>query len=213
MILPEHEAKRLLAEADIPVIPAESIHSIEEAKTRARAIGQPVALKLSTALHSHKTDVGGVVLNISEMIELEKAYVRLTELRERLDPQAAIVIEPMADAGVELFVGVQRHEAFGPVLGLGLGGIWVELVKDVAFCLLPASRSDFRRTLSELKSWPKLREGFRHLPAVDDEPVMDFLESIAAFASNHPEVSEMDLNPVMIHPGGAVVVDARIVIG
>jgi len=210
MILPEHEAKQLLQKAQIPVAPTTLIDSMEDARAQAREIGYPVVLKLSTSRFSHKTDVGGVLLNINDDEALHRAFTELSQLRERLDPAAAIIIEPMASPGVELFIGFQRHPGFGPVISLGLGGVWLELVKDVAFRLLPAERYDFQEMLTELKSWSKLRAGFRHLPAVNADKVVDLIESIATFALEQPDVQEMDLNPVMVYPDHALVVDARI---
>jgi acyl-CoA synthetase (NDP forming) len=94
---------------------------------------------------------------------------------------------------------------------LGLGGIWLELVRDVSFRLLPATRQDFAAMLAELKSWPKLRAGFRHLPPLSDGIVVDLVERIAVFVLAHPEIAEMDLNPVTAYSDRALVVDARIV--
>lgn len=210
MILPEHEAKQLLQKAQIPVAPTTIIDSMENARTQAREIGYPVVLKLSTSRFSHKTDVGGVLLNITDDEAVHQAFTELTQLRERLDPAAAIIIEPMVSPGAELFIGFQRHPGFGPVISLGLGGVWLELVKDVAFRLLPAERYDFQEMLTELKSWPKLRDGFRHLPAVNADKVVDLMESIATFALEQPDTQEMDLNPVMVYSEHALVVDARI---
>lgn len=210
MILPEHEAKQLLQKAHIPVAPTIVIESGDDARTQAKEIGYPVVLKLSTARFSHKTEIGGVLLNITDEEALLRAFTELTQLRQRLDPAAAIIIEPMVAPGVELFIGFQRHQGFGPVISLGLGGVWLELLKDVAFRLLPAERYDFREMLTELKSWPQLHEGFRHLPPVDADKVMDLLESIAAFALERSDIEEMDLNPVIVHPDRALVVDARI---
>ncbi len=210
MILPEHEAKQFLQKAQIPVAPTTIINSKEDAQAQAREIGYPVVLKLSTSRFSHKTDIGGVLLNIKDDDALHRAFAELTQLRERLDPEAAIIIEPMVKPGAELFIGFQRHPGFGPVISLGLGGVWLELLKDVTFRLLPAERYDFREMLTELKSWPKLRDGFRHLPPADAEQVVDLMESLATFALAQPEVQEMDLNPVMVYPDRALVVDARI---
>jgi acyl-CoA synthetase (NDP forming) len=170
-----------------------------------------VALKFASPAFTHKTEIGGVRLNLRQPSEIEEAFGHLQKLRQDLDPSAAIILEPMAPTGVELFIGYQRHPAFGPVLSLGLGGIWLELVRDVSFRLLPATRQDFAAMLAELKSWPKLRAGFRHLPPLSDGIVVDLVERIAVFVLAHPEIAEMDLNPVTAYSDRALVVDARIV--
>jgi succinyl-CoA synthetase beta subunit len=211
MILPEHEANRTLSGAGIPMIPARAVNSPEEAEKEAASFGYPVVLKLSSSVHTHKTEIGGVLLNITGDQQLEDAFVQLQALKEQLDPQAIIILEPMAEAGAEFFVGFQRHPQFGPMLTFGLGGISLELFKDVAFRLLPARAADFREMLSELKSWPKMHKGFRNLPPVDEERVIRLLEQVAAFVIDHPEVREMDLNPVLMGADDTTVLDATIV--
>lgn len=212
MILPEHEANRLLTDAGIPMIPMRTVDSTEEAKRAAASLGYPVVLKLSSAFHTHKTEVGGVVLNIRDEQQLGEALEKLQALRERLDPQAVLILEPMVGEGAEFFVGFQHHPEFGPVLSFGLGGISLELFKDVGFRLLPAHAGDFREMLSELKSWPKMRSGFRHLPPVDETRIIGLLEQVATFALNHPDVRELDLNPVLVGFEATTVLDATIIL-
>lgn len=212
MILAEYEAKRLLEQAQIPVIPVKSVRSFDDAAIEAQAIGYPVVLKLSTAEFSHKTDIGGVFLNLRNRGELERAFAEVAELRDRLDPDGNIIIEAMADPGAEFFVGTQRHSSFGPVMSLGIGGVWLELFKDVSFRLLPATRVDFEDMLQELKAWPKLHEGFRHLAPVQAEPLVALMATVAAFVLEKTEIEEMDLNPIIVYADRALVVDARIVV-
>jgi acyl-CoA synthetase (NDP forming) len=209
--LAEHQAKELLREAGVAVVPVVTVDSLEDALREAEALSYPVALKFASPAFTHKTEIGGVRLNLRQPSEIEEAFGHLQKLRQDLDPSAAIILEPMAPTGVELFIGYQRHPAFGPVLSLGLGGIWLELVRDVSFRLLPATRQDFAAMLAELKSWPKLRAGFRHLPPLSDGIVVDLVERIAVFVLAHPEIAEMDLNPVTAYSDRALVVDARIV--
>jgi len=213
MILPEHEANRLLAAAGVPVIPVRIVDSGQEAKTEAADLGYPVVLKLSSSKHSHKTEIGGVYLNLATGLDVEDAFGKLAKLRERLDVQARIIVEPMARSGAEFFIGYQHHPQFGPVMSLGLGGISLELYKDVAFRLLPASTADFREMLGELKCWPKLQKGFRNLPPVSESHVLQLLEQVAEFVLHRFEVKELDLNPVVVRSDGALVVDAAIVMG
>ena len=212
MILPEHEAKKVLSEAGIPVVPVATITSLQEAYSHAEAMQYPVALKISSSLYTHKSDVGAVLLNLQNREELEEGFARLEKLQAELDPKAAILLEPMVSPGVEFFIGVERRHDFGLVISFGLGGIWLELVQDVAFRLLPASRGDLKEMVNELKSMKKLREGFRYFPPVPEDQLLDLMSDISEFAIHHPELTEMDLNPVVIHLERAVVVDARIVL-
>ena len=212
MILPEHEANRLLSGAGIPMVPVRVVNSADEARKEAANLGYPVALKLSSALHTHKTEVGGVILNISDDQQVEDAFRKLRALQERFDPHAALILEPMAEAGAEFFVGFQRHRQFGPVLSFGLGGISLELFKDVGFRLLPAHAGDFLEMLAELKSWPKMRNGFRHLPPVDEKRVIGLLEQVTLFVLDHPEIQELDLNPVLVGSEDTTVLDATVIL-
>ncbi|MHC1742788.1 MAG: acetate--CoA ligase family protein [Syntrophobacteraceae bacterium] len=212
MILPEYEANRLLADAGLPMIPVKGVESVDEAKNAAAAFACPVVLKLSSSKHTHKTEIGGVCLNLTTTQDLTSAFQKLEALRRELDEEALIILEPMAESGSEFFIGFQRHPQFGPVLSFGLGGISLELFKDVAFRLLPARAADFREMLSELKSWPKMRDGFRSLPPVEEANVIDLLEKTAAFALDHPEVDELDLNPVIMTARGATIADAAIIL-
>jgi succinyl-CoA synthetase beta subunit len=211
MILPEHEANRLLTGAGVPMIPARAVNSADEAKKEAADLGYPVVLKLSSSIHTHKTEIGGVLLNIADDRQLEDAFGKLEALREQLDRQATLILEPMAGSGAEFFIGFQRHRQFGPLLSFGLGGISLELFKDVAFRLLPARAADFREMLSELQSWPKMRGGFRNLPPVAEERVIHLLQQVADFVLAHPEIGELDLNPVIMGTRGATVADATII--
>lgn len=211
MILPEHEAKELLEKAHVPVIPTRIIDSWEDIEAEIEKIGYPVVLKLSSGRFSHKTEIGGVHLNIQDEPQLTRAHAELVKLRNELDDAGAIIIESMAPAGAEFFIGIQRREGFGPVMSFGLGGVWLELFKDVTFRLLPAKRSDFHEMLTELKTWPKLRDGFRSLAPVGAESVLDVMERVSQFVMNREEIQEMDLNPILAYADRTVVVDARIV--
>jgi succinyl-CoA synthetase beta subunit len=212
MILPEHAANRLLAVGGLPMIAVKAVNSAEEAKKEAASLGYPVVLKLSSSIHTHKTEIGGVLVNLADDHQLEEAFEKLQAVRAQLDPQAMLILEPMAGSGAEFFVGFQRHRQFGPVLSFGSGGIPLELFKDVAFRLLPAREADFREMLTELKSWPKMRRGFRNLPAVDEERTIRLLEQVAAFVLDHPEIRELDLNPVLMGAEDVTVLDATIIL-
>lgn len=211
MVFPEHKAKQMLSKHGINVVPTEKIDSIMNLEASAEYFGFPVVLKLSSALYSHKTEVGGVIVGLKNYEELEKAYVRLEKLRKDLDPEADIIIEPMIKQGIEFFVGVKRHENFGLVMTFGLGGIFLELVKDVSFRLLPASLPDYAEMVTELKSWAKIESGFRDFPPVKLKDLVEVLDQVGNFAIQEPGIVEMDLNPITYSDGRYLVVDARIV--
>jgi acyl-CoA synthetase (NDP forming) len=212
MILPEHEANRMLADAGMPMIAMREVKSAEDARMRAGDLGCPVALKLSSVLYSHKTEVGGVLLNLASEEDVGKAFEKLEKLRDSLDSRASIIMEPMAPTGTEFFIGFQLHPQFGPVMGLGLGGVWLELIQDVTFRLLPARMADFREMCAELKSWSKLQRGYRNLPPLDEGILTNLMEKTAEVALSHPEIVELDLNPVVVRSDGAIIVDARVLI-
>lgn len=212
MILPEHESNRMLANAGVPVVPMRIAESIEEGRREAESLGFPLVLKLSSRTYTHKTEIGGVIVGIATDRDLEEGFNKLDDLRERLDPRAKIILEPMVSSGIEFFVGFQAHPQFGPVISMGLGGTSLELIQDVSFRLLPARRSDYREMLGELKCWPKLQKGFRNLPPINEWSVIELLDQVAAFALSRQDLKELDLNPVIFRQDGAMVVDARIVL-
>ncbi len=212
MILPEHQANRLMAEAGIPVIPLHCIENLEDLSSRVSELGYPVVLKLSSARHTHKTEAGLVHLNLGAWDRVEAVYRDLEGRRGELDPEAVIILEPMAESGAELFLGVQDHPQFGLVMSFGLGGIWLELNPDVAFRLLPVERHDLCEMLDELKTWPKLEKGFRHLPPVEKEALIGLMEKVAGLTLGRPEIKELDLNPIVVGRNGPVVVDATVVL-
>ncbi len=212
MILPEYEANRMLAEAGIPVIPLSVVNSPEEALNAAARVGFPVVVKLSSSKYTHKSEIGGVRVNLKTDDDVAAAFGHMDGLRRELDSSALIILEPMVPAAAELFVGFQRHDQFGAVISIGLGGTLLELTSDVAFRLLPARKVDFREMLGELKSWAKLKKGFRNFPAADEEGVVNLLERVSDFVLSRPDLLELDLNPVILQADGARAVDARIVL-
>lgn len=213
MVLAEFEANKLLSDAGIPVSRIAAVDSIEDAVMIAREFGCPVALKFSSEKYPHKSEIGGVILNLSEEKDLRDAFERLRELKETLDKEAKIIMAPMIPEGAELFIGYQRHPQFGPVISLGLGGVFLELTKDVTFRLLPARQVDFSEMFLELRSWPKLKKGFRNLQPVEEKHILSLMQKVSEFVASRPEVSEMDLNPVIARSDGAWAVDVRVEAG
>lgn len=179
----------------------------------AHRMGFPVALKIDSPDILHKSDCGGVRLNIQSAQQLRAAYAKMMEDVRKSCPSARIpgvVVSAMASPGLELLLGMNRDPQFGPVVMFGLGGLTVELFRDVSMRLLPLTREDAFAMLREIKS-AQLLKGFRGHPPVDEAAVVDGLLGLAAIAEAHPEIVEIDLNPVLAYSEGMLVVDARII--
>jgi acetyltransferase len=178
----------------------------------AHRMGFPVALKIDSPDILHKSDWGGVHLNIQSASHLRQAYDRLMEDSARKFPAArvsGVVVSAMAAPGIELLIGMSRDRQFGPVIMFGLGGVTVELFRDISMRLLPLTRQDAVAMVSEIKGTALLK-GFRGRAPIDENAVVDGIMRMAAIAEEHPEILEIDLNPVIAYPEGMLVVDARI---
>jgi len=214
-ILTEVESKELLEEAGIPVVRARLARTAKEAAQVAEEIGFPVALKIVSPDVTHKSDVGGVKLGLRSTQEVGAAFQEIVAAVKERQPQARIegvAVQPMARPGSEVIVGMSKDPQFGPVLMFGLGGILVEVLKDVAFRIVPLEPRDARQMVREIKGFPVL-EGFRGQEPADLEALESLLLRLSEFVEAHPEIEELDLNPVFAYKDGAVAVDARIVVG
>jgi acetyltransferase len=192
------------------------------AKTTAHAIaaasrvGFPVAVKLSSSTIVHKTDVGGVKLGLESEIEVKKAFndikSRLTEMG-RQDEMDGVTVQHMVKEGIEAIVGVTLDPSFGPLIMFGMGGVYAELMKDVAVRLHPLTDSDARELVKSIKM-TKLFEGFRGAPPSDIESLEDLLLRLSALVEDIPQIVELDFNPVKVMPQGEGywIVDARIML-
>jgi len=186
----------------------------EEAARLAQEIGFPVAVKLASRSIVHKTEVGGVRLNLQDAEAVRRAY---TEIRDhlardnRVDAMDGVLVQAMIPEAVELMVGVTQDPSFGPLIGFGLGGIHVEILKDVCFRVTPITDRDADEMVRSIRGYPLL-EGYRGHPPADIEALNDLLLRIGRLVEEVPEISEMDLNPIFaLPPGqGCLVVDARI---
>ncbi len=213
-LLNEVEAKEVLAEAGVPVVPARLARTRDEAVAFAREGGFPAVLKVVSNDIAHKSDVGGVKLDLADEAAVGAAYDAIMAAVKAAAPGAAVEgvsVQKMAAPGTEVIIGVNADPQFGPVLMFGLGGILVELLEDVAFRIVPIEPRDARRMIREIKGF-KLLEGFRGTPPADVAALEALLLKVSAFVDGHPEVAELDLNPVFAYPDGAVAVDARIVL-
>lgn len=180
-----------------------------DASRIAKKLGYPVALKLISKEIVHKTDVGGVKLNIPDEKQLAAAYSEIAAAvpKAKLD---GILVQKMAPAGVELLVGGKQDVQFGPVLAFGLGGIFVEIFKDVSLRICPIEKSDAREMIREIKGYPILA-GARNTKPVDEGALVDLLVSMSKLMMEN-KVTELDLNPVMAYNKGYLAVDVRIMV-
>ncbi|MHC1727768.1 MAG: acetate--CoA ligase family protein [Syntrophobacteraceae bacterium] len=179
----------------------------------AHRMGFPVALKINSPDILHKSDCGGVRLNLQSAQQLRNAFVKMMEGVRQSYPAARIsgaVVSPMAAPGLELLIGMNRDPQFGPVIMFGLGGVTVELFRDVSMRLLPLAREDAFAMLGEIKGAPLLK-GFRSGPGIDENAVVEGLLRLASIAEEDPDIVEIDLNPVIAYSEGMLVVDARII--
>jgi len=213
-LLTEVEAKQILEEAGIPTVRAHLARSREEAVRVAGELGFPVVLKVVSPRIVHKSDIGGVKLGLRSSEEVAQAYDDIAAAARKADPEAemwGVSVQRMAAPGLEVIIGMTTDPQFGPVLMFGLGGILVEVLKDVAFRLIPIAPRDARQMVHEIKGYPIL-EGYRGQPPADVAALEDLLLKVSAFVEAHPEIAELDLNPVFAYPKGALAVDARIVL-
>jgi acetyltransferase len=215
-VVPTVPAQDLLRAAGVKLASVEMAETPEEAGRIALRLGRPVALKIESPDIPHKTEVGGVRLGLSgEAAARDAARTLLADVAVR-KPTAridGIAVQPMAKAGVELVVGLRRDPAFGMVVMLGLGGIFVEVLKDVAFRKAPVAPAEARAMIEELKGKAVLR-GVRGKPAADEADLVELVCAVSRFgAGAGPRLVELDLNPVIAGPDGAEAVDWLMVVG
>jgi len=213
-LLNEVEAKTLLKEAGVSVANTTLAATREQAQSQADDAGYPVVLKVVSPDIAHKSDVGGVKLNLKDARAVGEAFDEIVANSKKAVANARIAgvaVQHMAPQGTEVIVGMTTDPQFGPVMMFGLGGIMVEVLKDVSFRLVPLAERDADQMLSEIKGRPVL-EGVRGQPAADLKALRTTLLKVSEFVEKHPEVRELDLNPVFAYADGALAVDARIVI-
>lgn len=208
----EPEAKTVCAEYGIPVPRFMEAHSREDAIRSAEKLGFPVVLKVVSPQVIHKSDAGGVAVGLKNSTELEGAYSRVLENVKKSSPKAKIVgvlVEEMAPPSIEIIVGAAKRPKFGPVIMLGLGGVFAEVLKDVSFRVAPIVRADALEMVTELKAYPLLK-GYRNQPPGDIESLLEVLMKVSSLVVEHRDIEGIDLNPVLIYEKGVKAVDARI---
>ncbi|MFZ1022654.1 MAG: acetate--CoA ligase family protein [Thermoplasmata archaeon] len=216
-VLPEFLARSLLAAYGIPTPRAMIVHDLGEATEAAQRIGFPVALKVASRDISHKTDVGGVALGLQDPGQLNAAWTAMQQKLARHAPKARIdgfEVEQMIAGGKEVLVGLQRDANFGPIVVFGLGGIYVEVLRDVTFRLAPIRPLSAERMVASVKAFPLL-QGVRGDASGDLAALYGVIERVSQLAVQIPRVLELDINPLLVLPEGRGVcaVDARVVLG
>ncbi len=213
-ILDEIQCKKVLKSYGIRVTVPVLARSKKEAIAAADKMGYPVVMKVVSPQITHKSDIGGVKLNLENKKQIGTAYneimaaVKKKAAKARID---GVSIQKMAAPGLELVIGMIRDPQFGPMLMFGLGGTSVEILKDVAFRITPLTRQDAREMIQQIKGY-RLLEGYRGQPPVDINYLEEMLIKLSAFIEENPEIKEMDINPVLAYKKGAIAVDARIIL-
>ena len=210
----EHESKALLGCYDIHVGATQVATNAKEAGEFAEKAGFPAVLKIISPDALHKTDVGGVRLNIASKAEAEKAYEEIIASVKKHKPEARIVgvlIEQMVKKRYELLFGAKRDPIFGPLIVFGQGGVAVEVIRDTSFALPPLNMALARRVVQNTRIAQQLK-GFRGIPGVDIDDLAFQLQKFAYILMDFPEIREMDINPFLVDEKGGVVVDARILL-
>ena len=210
----ETEARKLLSHYGIPLQPASLAKTPEEAVAAAAAVGFPVALKIVSPEILHKSDAGGILLHLSDEQTVREGFAGIITNAGRVsspDKILGILVAPMAPKGQECIIGMIRNPQFGAILMFGLGGIFVEVLKDVAFRVIPPTDMDLEEMIHEINGYPLLT-GARGQKPKDVGILKEILQRVAQLAADHPEIAEVDINPVIVHEKGASVVDARVII-
>lgn len=213
-ILTEVEAKTFLKQAGIPVVETRLAETPKEAVSVSQRMGFPVALKIASPEIVHKSDSGGVRLSLKNASEVRTAYREIVDSARKKYPSASIhgvSVQKMAKPGTEVIVGTSKDPQFGPVIMFGLGGIFVEVLKDVSFRIIPLTRKDALEMTEEIKGYPLLK-GYRGKEPVDIKALIEIILKISGLMEQYPEIKELELNPILAYKKGALAVDARIVL-
>jgi len=212
-ILDELRSKKILKGYGIEAAEPVLARSREAAVEASEKLGYPIVMKIASPQIRHKSDIGGVRIGLANKDEVSRAHEEIMGAAEKVTDAVVegIAVQKMAPPGLELVIGMNKDAQFGPVLMFGLGGTLVEVLKDVAFRIVPLSRKDAKEIIREIKGF-RLLEGYRGQPAVDISYIEELLLRVSAMIAKNPEIKEMDINPLIAYPHGAVAVDARVIL-
>lgn len=210
----EPEAKELCSQYGIPVPRSRLVKSLDEAVKATQEIGFPVVVKIVSEDIPHKSDAGCVVVGVSDAEGLKAAYKRVVDNALKFNPSASIrgvLVEEVVPKGVEVAVGGLRDPEFGPAVMFGLGGIFIEVMKDVSFRVAPVSEEEAKEMMMEIRGF-KILQGYRGSEAVDLEALVKIIVSASKMIVENEEISQLDLNPIIASRQGAKAVDARVIL-
>lgn len=210
-VLTETESKLMLQSWNIPTNAFKEVAKLEDALSAAVSMGYPIAIKIVSRKITHKSDAGGVILNLRDEFELTQAFNRLIERFLPADSDIKVIVQQMVPQGVEVILGANRDPQFGPIILIGIGGVFTELLEDVSFGMVPINDQDCWRMIRSLRGYPLL-EGFRGSKAVNLDAVVSIMRKVSDQVWKDEKILEMDLNPLIVDEHQATVVDARIVI-
>ena len=210
----EPEAKTVCKDYEIPITDFRVAKNRAEGVEFAEKIGYPVVLKIVSPNIIHKSDVGGVIVNVKNAKDFQNAYRQIMDNVKKHKPKAKIVgilVQEMAPQSTEVIVGATKDPQFGPALMFGLGGIFVEILKDVAFRIAPITEDEAREMITSVRAYPLLK-GYRNMPPADIDAIVRVLLNTSRLVMEHQEIKELDLNPIMVYEKTAKTVDARIIL-
>jgi acyl-CoA synthetase (NDP forming) len=213
-ILTEFESKRILKQAGIPVVETRLAKTPKEAVSLSQKMGFPVALKITSPDVIHKSDSGGVKLSLNNATQVKKAYDEILKKVSKQYPDAVVhgvSVQKMIRPGTEVIVGTTQDPQFGPVIMFGLGGIFVEVLKDVSFRIVPINQRDAQEMIQETKGYPLL-QGYRGKEPANIPVLVEMILKVSKFVEENPQIKELELNPIFAYSDGAVAVDARIIL-
>jgi acyl-CoA synthetase (NDP forming) len=213
-VLTEFESKRIVKEAGISVVETKLAKTQKEAASLSQKIGFPVALKIVSPDVIHKSDSGGVKLSLNNVTEVKRAYDEILRKVRKQHPDAfvhGVSVQKMVRPGTEVIVGVSKDPQFGPVIMFGLGGIFVELLKDVSFRVIPVERKDAQEMIEEIKGYPLL-QGYRGKDPASISALVEIILKISKWIEGNPQIKELEMNPIFVYRDRAVAVDARIIL-
>lgn len=209
------KTRTIMKKFGIPFVKQVLAKNEEQAASHAKKMGYPVVLKVSSPDIIHKTDVGGVVLDIGNTEELREEYKKMLKNVKKKKPRAkidgVIVQEMVPKDSREMIVGAKKDPQFGPVVMFGLGGVWVEALKDVSFRLAPLDRNDAKEMIKEIRGY-RILEGFRGQKPVNFKLLENVLMNVSKLIWKNKRIQELDINPLFINEKKAIAVDARIVV-
>jgi len=210
----ETEAKAICSQYGISVPKFQLATNEKEAGKIAQETGYPIVMKIVSPDIIHKSDAGGVKVNLKSKAEVVEAYKIIVANAKKYNSKAdirGVLVQEMAPNGIEVIIGAIKDPQFGQTVMFGLGGIFVEILKDVNFRVAPITLDDAKEMITDLKAYPLLK-GFRGQPPADTDAIAKILVNVSKLVMEHPEIKELDLNPVMAYAKGVATVDARIIL-